>query len=243
MDVMLEDELIVKIQKVVKDPRLSLKGFSQYTVSTENGKSGILKKSKYPGEYIPRFYEMARKLVCDIFSANIEDHELYFEEFKKQALVYRNDAKAFPEKKDGYKNRVRSANALDEIIAMSMFLIPILNEYVLNSNLTQRSNSIIKNGVRIGAVADMLLFKDAGATQVGFLKFNFTKKKLKEDEAKVSLFILRTFFERKGIKLDLNSCFLVDVFAWRVYTASDQPNIEKTVNKATIEIRDNWDLI
>lgn len=240
---MIEDEVEVKVKKVVKDPKLSLKRFSQYTVATENGKTSILKGCKYPGDYVPRFYEMARKLVCDIFSANFDDHDLYFDEFKKQAKVYREDAKAFPTNKDPYKNRVRSANGLDAIVAMSMHLNPILDKYTLNSNLTRRKDSITKNGVRIGAMADMLLFKDAGATQVGFLKFNFTTKKLKENEAKASLSVLRAFFEKQGIKLDLKSCFLVDVFAWRIYVAVDNPEIEKTVDKATFEIRDNWDLI
>jgi hypothetical protein len=92
-------------------------------------------------------------------------------------------------------------------------------------------------------MADMLLSKDAGATQVGFLKFNFTSKKLKEDEAKAALFVLKTFFEKRGVKLDLKCCFLVDVLAWRIYTVSNQPDIENTVDKATVEIRNNWDLI
>lgn len=240
---MLEDEVDVKIKKVVKDPKLSLKRFSQYTVATENGKTSILKGCKYPGDYVPRFYEMARKLICDIFSANIEEHEFYFEDFKKQAIVYRSGAKAFPTDKDPYKNRIRSANGLDAIVAMSTLLTPILSRYVLNSNLTHRKDSITKNGVRIGAMADMLLSKDAGATQVGFLKFNFTTKKLKENEAKAALFVLRTFFEKKGVKLDLKSCFLVDVFAWRIYVASENKEIENAVDKSTIEIRDNWDLI
>jgi len=240
---MLEDEVEVKIKKVVKDPKLSLKRFSQYTVATENGKNSILKGCKYPGDYVPRFYEVARKLVCDIFSANIEEHEFYFGEFKKQAIVYRSEAKTFPTDKDPYKNRIRSANGLDAIVAMSAILTPILNRYVLNSNLTHRKDSITKNGVRIGAMADMLLFKDAGVTQVGFLKFNFTTKKLKEDEAKSALFVLRTFFEKKGIKLDLKSCFLIDVFAWRIYVASNNLEIEKTVDKASLEIRNNWDSI
>lgn len=240
---MLEEEVLVKIKKVVKDPKLSLKRFSQYTVSTENGKTSILKGCKYPGDYVPRFYEMARKFVCDIFSANIEECELYFEEFKKQAIVYRNEAKDLPPKKDSYKNRIRSANGLDAIVAMSILLTPILSKHILNSNLTHRKDSILKNGVKIGSMADMLLFKDAGATQVGFLKFNFTTKKLKEDEAKAALFVLKTFFEEKGVELELNSCFLVDVFAWRYYVASDSLKVEKTIDNASREIRDNWDLI
>jgi hypothetical protein len=240
---MLENEVELKSKKVVNDPKLSLKRFSQYTVATENGKTSILKGCKYPGNYVPRFYEIARKLVCDIFSANIEEYEFYFGEFKKQAIFYRNEAKAFPADKNPYKNRIRSANGLEAIVAMSALLTPILSKYVLNSNLTHRKDSITKNGVRIGAMADMLLFKDAGVTQVGFLKFNFTTKKLKDDEAKAALFVLRTFFEKKGVKLELKSCFLIDVFAWRIYVASDSSEIEKNVGRATIDIRDNWDLI
>jgi hypothetical protein len=30
----------------------------------------ILKGCKYPPDYIPRFYEMARKLVCELFEGN-----------------------------------------------------------------------------------------------------------------------------------------------------------------------------
>ncbi|MES2427105.1 MAG: hypothetical protein V4560_09030 [Bacteroidota bacterium] len=240
---MIEDELEVKVQRVVKDPKLSLKRFSQYTVATENGKTRILKGCKYPSDYVPRYYELARKLVCDIFSANNGEHELYFETFKQQAVVFRHEAKAFPPKRDGYKNRIYSANGLDAIDAMSIHLSPILSRYTLNSNLTHRKDSITKNGVRIGAMADMLLYKDSGGTKVGFVKFNFTAKKLKEDEAKAALFVLKTFFEKQGVKLDLKSCFLVDVFAWRIYTAYNQPVTEKIVDKATIEIRDTWDLI
>jgi hypothetical protein len=240
---MIEEEIEVKIQKIVKDPKLSLRRFSQYIVATENGKSAILKGCKYPGDYIPKYHEMARKLTCDFFSANIGDHILYFEEFKKQAIVYRNDAEAFPHNKDGFKNRVYSANSLDEIVAMSNRLIPILSKFILNSNLNNKKDSIIKNGVRIGAMADMLLSKDGGVTQIGFIKFNFTTKQLKEEEAKSMLFVLRTFFERKEVKLDLKSCFLIDVYAGKIYTAFNQTNVENVVNKATIEIRDNWDLI
>ncbi|MCW3110717.1 MAG: hypothetical protein JWQ09_5223 [Segetibacter sp.] len=151
---MIEDELEVKVQRVVKDPKLSLKQFSQYPNATENRKQSILKGCKYPGDYIPKYYEMARKFVCDIFSGNFEEHELYFEEFKKQALVYRNDAKAFTPKKDNFKNRDYSANGLDAIVAMSSPLTPILSKYVLNSNLTRRKDSITKNSVRIGSMAD-----------------------------------------------------------------------------------------
>ena len=240
---MLENELEVKVAKVVKDPKLSLKRFSQYIIATENGKKRILVGSKYPGDYVPRFYERARKLVCDIFSANVEDNDLYFEKFKSQAKVYRDEAIAFPINKDDYKNRVCSANGLDAIVAMSKLLEPILDKYIVNSNLTQRKDSITKNDVRIGAMADMLLFKDAGATQIGFLKLNFTAQKLKEDEAKATLLILKTFFEKRGIKLDLKSCFLIDVFAGRYYTASDNPEIERLIDKSSLEIRDNWDSI
>jgi hypothetical protein len=240
---MLEEEVEAKIQKVVKEPKLSLKRFSQYTVATEKGKINILKGCKYPGEYVPRFYEKARKLICDFFSANYNEHGLYFEEFKKQAIVYRNEAKAFPTNKDDYKNRVRSANGLDALVAMSMLLTPILSTYTLNSNLSHRKDSITKNGVRIGAMADMIVSADSGATQVGFIKFNFTAKKLKEDEVKASLFVLKTFFEKRGIQLDLKSCFLIDVFAWRIYVASNQSNMENTLDRTTVEIKNIWDLI
>lgn len=240
---MLDVEPDVRVQKIVKEPKLSLKRFSQYVVATENGKIRILKGCKYPNDYVPKFYEMARKLVCDIFSANFEEPELYFEEFKKQATVYRNEATTFPAEKGAHKNRICSAKGLDAIVAMAVHLTPLLKRFTLNSNLKNKRNSITKNGVRVGAMADMLLSEGVGATQVGFLKFNFTTKRLKEDEVRSTLFVLKTFFEKQGVKLDFKSCFLVDVFAWRIYSASNLSDIENTVEKATLEIKGNWDAI
>jgi len=240
---MVEENVELKVIKVVAEPRLSLKRFSQYMVASERRKTSILRGCKYPGDYVPRFYEMARKLVCEMFAANFEDSDMYFEEFKRQAQAYRNEAKAYPENKDGYKNRVYSANGLDAICAISALLTPFLDKNIVNSNLTHRRDSIIKNGVRIGAVADMLVYDEVGATQIGFLKFNFTTKEISKTEADIMLFVLSDFFGKKGVKLNPKSCILVDVFAGRVFTGANISDIRLDVDKNTSEIRKNWDLL
>lgn len=241
---MIEDEPVVKVKKVIKEPQISLTMISRYIVATEKGKVRILKGCKYPPEYIPRFYEMARKLVCEVFTRNyLDQHELYFQSFQEQAAIYRKEAKAFPEKKDGYKNRIFSAKGLDAIVAMSPLLLPILQRYVLNNNLTQRKDAIRRNDVRIGAMADLLVSDQTGINQIGFLKFNFSTKKLKKEEAAAKLYVLKTFFEKRGLDLDRRSCILVDVMAWRIYILSDAGNAEPAVNQATLEIRNNWNLI
>jgi hypothetical protein len=80
---MSEVEQEVKVKKAVKEPRISLTMISRYIVASERVKLSILKKCKYPSNYIPKFYEMARKLVCEILEGNFVDgHELYFEVFK-----------------------------------------------------------------------------------------------------------------------------------------------------------------
>ena len=241
---MSEVEQEVKVKKIVKDPRISLTMISRYIVASEKGKVSILKKCKYPSDYIPKFYEMARKLVCELFEGNFVDgHEVYFEAFKQQAEIYRKEAKAYPENKDDHKNRICSAKGLDAIVAMSDILIPILENYTLENNLHRRRNKIMKNGVRIGAMADMLLFDQSGVEQVGFLKFNFESTKLKKEEAEAKLYVLRKFYEQKGLKLDSKSSVLVDVIAWRIYLVADVSDAEVQVDQATVAIRDNWELI
>jgi hypothetical protein len=89
----------------------------------------------------------------------------------------------------------------------------------------------------------MLLFDQVGIDQVGFLKFNFSSTKLKKEEAEAKLYILKKFYVEKGLKLDPKSCIMVDVIAWRLYSVADVADADVTVNKATIEIRDNWDRI
>lgn len=241
---MSEVEQEVKVKKVVKEPRISLTMISRYIVASEKGKISILKKCKYPSDYIPRFYEMARKLVCELFEGNFVDgHELYFDAFKQQAEIYRKEAKAYPENKDDHKNRIYSAKGLDAIVAMSYLLIPILENYTFESNLHRRKNNIMKNGVRIGAMADMLLFDQSGVEQVGFLKFSFESTKLKKEEAEAKLYVLKKFYEQKGLTLNAKSCILVDVIAWRIYSVANVADAEIQINKATISVRDNWDLI
>lgn len=239
----MEEKIEVKVQKVIEDPKLSLKMFSQYIGATDIRKLRILQGSKYPGDYIPKFYEKARKLICDLFSANFVDHDLYFDEFKLQAKILRDEAKEYPKNRDDFKNRSCSANGLDEVCAMANFLSPILKNYVLESNLSKRKDAIIRNGVRIGAMADLLVSDNVGITQIGFLKFNFTTKLLSKIEADTMLYVLKEFFERKGVKLNPKSCFLVDVYARRIYTLSGCKVMAENVDIATLEIRKNWDLI
>lgn len=186
---------------------------------------------------------MARKLICNLFSAGFEDHELYFDEFKRQAKILRDEAKVYPVNKEGYKNRAYSANGLDEICAMATLLSPILDSHVLESNLSKRRDAIHKNGVRIGAMADMLVSDNFGIAQEGFLKFNFTGKALSKREADTMLYVLAEFFQKKGIVLNPKSCFLVDVYARRIYTLSGSKDMTENVDTATLEIRKNWDLI
>lgn len=241
---MIIDESNVKVIKVVKEPQISLTMIGRYVSATEKGKNRILKGCKYPSEYIPRFYERARKLVCEVFAGNFFDqHEIYFEEFGRQLLTYKKEAQAFPENKDDYKNRIYSAKGLESIIAMAPILTPILHNYVLTNNLTHRKDAIKKNGVRIGAMADMLLSDQLGLTQNGFLKFNFSSKKLKKEEVEAKLYVLKTFFERQGVELNPKSCMIIDVAAWRIYTLADVGDAESAVDKATVEISSNWDLI
>jgi len=243
VEVTVGEQAELKVQKVVKNPRLSLKQFSHYMAATVRGKNGVLRKCKYPGDYIPRFYEMARKLICETFSANFGDCDLYFEEFKRQASIFREEAKGYPENRDGFKNRAYSSNGLDEVCGMKELLLPILDNYVLESNLSERKDAIIRNDVRIGAMADLLISDNAGISQVGFLKFNFTTKLLSKNEADHMLFVLKEFFEKKGLKLNPKSCFLVDVYARCIYTLSGVKDMTESVHVATLEIRKNWDLI
>lgn len=241
---MSEVEQAVKIIKIVKEPRISLTMISRYVVATERGRLRILKGCKYPSDYIPKFYEMARKLVCELFEGNfIGQEELYFEEFQRQAVIYRKEAKNYPEKKDDYKNRIYSAKGLEALIVMAPLLIPILQQYTLHSNLSRRRNAITKNGVKIGAMADMLLLDQVGVDHVGFLKFNFSSTKLKKEEAEAKLFVLKKFYQEKGLELNSKSCILVDVIAWRLYSVADVADAEVKINKATLEIRDGWEMI
>ncbi|MDB5016136.1 MAG: hypothetical protein JWQ84_968 [Mucilaginibacter sp.] len=52
-------------------------------------------------------------------------------------------------------------------------MTPLLENYTYYSNLEQKKNASMLNSVRIGAMADMLLYDQYGLDHVGFLKFNF----------------------------------------------------------------------
>ncbi len=57
------------------------------------------------------------------------------------------------------------------------------------------------------------------------------------------LFILKDFFTKRGIKLNGQSCIVVDVFAGRYFTAASMSDIEPEVDKNTLVIKEVWKLI
>ena len=99
------------------------------------------------------------------------------------------------------------------------FFLTVLDKYVWNGNLSSRWDNIFIREVRIGAMSAVLLYDNLG-NQVGLLKFNFTKTKLKENEAQLSLHVLRTFFENvKQLRLQSRHCLFVDVYSCKIFNA------------------------
>lgn len=185
---------------------------------------------------------MARKLICETFAGNFKgDYDLYFDEFKSKSKEYHTAAIGYPKEKVLYKNYFYSAEGLDGVVAMSGLLTSLFDEYTYYSNLSENRNAIMVNGVRVGAMADILLKDKYGMDQVGFLKLNFSKTKFPSEEAAVKLKVLKTYYESKKIDLNPKDCILVDVAARRIYTLDEVGDSGRVLNKATILIRDNWD--
>lgn len=240
---MISTKVELKKEIVVEDPKLSLKQFARYPNSTIKGKQRILINSKYPGGYIPRYYEIARKVVVDIFSSNFRDYELYFSEFQRHASRLKKEALLFDPKTDDYKNRHCSAVALEQIINMREVLIPLLERYVLNDNLRNKRDNIFIKEVRIGAMSDMLIFDNLG-NHVGLLKFNFTKSKLKESEAQITLHVLKAFFTNvKQITLQPKHCLFVDIYSAKIFNAERAIGIAGMAEVNCQEIKTQWPVI
>ena len=234
----------VRVRKVVVDPRISLTMIGRLVVASDRGKLGIIKKCKYPSDFVPGYHELARKLVSETFAGNFRgDYDLYFDEFKRKAKEYRTAALEYPKEKVGYKNNFYSAEGLDSLVAMEGLLTPLLDEYSYYSNLAQKKSAIMLNTVRVGSMADMLLYDQYGLDHVGFLKFNFSRTKFPAHEAAVKLKVIKTFYEGKNVILNPKDCILVDVATRRIYTLDALADAGKMLNKSTILIRDNWDLI
>lgn len=237
-------EAEVKVRKVVVDPRISLTMMGRLVMASDKVKLSIIKKCKYQSEFVPGYHEMARKTICEAFENNIKgDFDIYFDEFKSKAKEFRHEANLYPIDKVAHKNPFYSAEGLDGVVAMEGLLTPLLDNYTFYSNLTQKKNSVMLNNVRIGSMADMLLFDQYGVDHIGFLKFNFSKSKYPAEEAAVKLQVLKRYFEGKQIELNPADCYLVDVPARRIYTLDEVPNATSALNKGTVLIRDNWDLI
>lgn len=237
-------EAEVKVRRVVVDPRMSLTMMGRLVVASERVKLTIIKNSKYPSEFVPGYHEMARKSICEVFESNIKgDYNLYFDEFKRKAKEYAKEAISYPKEKVAYKNYFYSAEGLDGVVAMEALLTPLLENYIFHSNLAQKKNSIMMNSVRVGSMADMLVYDQFGLDHIGFLKFNFSKSKFPAEEAAVKLQVLKRFFEGKQIDLNPADCILVDVPSRRIYALDELPDAGGALNRGTILIRDSWDLI
>jgi hypothetical protein len=213
-------------------------------VASERGQLAIIKKCKYPSKFVPGYHEMARKVICETFAGNFkDDYDLYFDEFKRKSKEYRNAAMAYSKEKVLYKNHFYSAEGLDGAVAMAGLLTPLLEDYIFHSNLAQNKSAIMLNSVRVGAMADLLLYDQYGLDHIGFLKFNFSKTKFPAEEAAIKLQVLKKYYEFNKIELNPKDCILVDVAARRIYSLDEFADTGKALNKATILIRDNWDLL
>jgi hypothetical protein len=237
-----KEKRVTKTLKVIEKPRISLKQIAVYPFATQNAKERIILTNKYPGGYVNRCYEEARKLICDLLSANFEEHEYYFDEFKKQAESLKKQALLL--EKGQKKNKESSAFALEAFINIADKIKPILNNYTFNSNLANKKDHLRIYGVHVGAVADALLYINGGATIAGFIKFSFTKKKLKKEEAENILYILKTFIDNKfGKTMQTRDCILIDVVAGRIYKAATNDKIEILIFQSCKDIVDKWDLL
>lgn len=239
----MEEEKDIKIKKIVENPRLSLTQFSRYCAATDYAKRSIILKAKFTGEYIPKFYDRARAFARQILSANIDDNDLIFEEIKRKAFALKAEAKQYPVKKDDYKNREYSAEGLLALVKNAQIIIPILNNYILNipeGKSKTNINTITIENVKISTKVDLLLFEDGGLTSIGFISLNFTKRKLKREEAEHWLYALWLYHKMRGDVFDLSKCFLVDVYAGKLYTAIDERFIEEPTRKVCKEIADLW---
>jgi len=238
---MVENDIVVKVQRVVLDPRMSLKQFAKFCTASVRARETVLQKSKYPGGYIPKYHEIARKIICETFSANFDDHELYFEEFTRHAVSLRKEAMDFPVKTDDYKNRAYSASALESMVRISGLIAPFLKTYVLENNLRKRMDSITIAEVKLGAMSDMICYTDSGLTLAGFIKFNFTSTVLKKEEAAHMLFVLRNFTQSKhAVEVEPRHCILVDVVAAKVYQGIDTNYLTSSIQSICTEIKDRW---
>ncbi|WP_168199376.1 hypothetical protein [Pedobacter aquae] len=237
-----KNEVQKEIQKVILEPRLSLKQLAAYPLASAKAKLSILTKAKYPGSYIPRFYEEARKIICNTFSSNYPDAEIYFEEFERYANILLQEAQSLD--RDNKKNKICSSNALNEMRHLSSILNPILETFILNSNLKKTREHLYIQEVRIGCMADILIYENGGATLTGLLKFNFTKAPLKKREAENMLYIMKLFFERNSqVSFKNKNCILVDVFAHKLYISANDAQISVDIKNSCKEIRDTWSLI
>lgn len=227
-----------KQAKIVEDPRLSLTQFSRYYGSTQNGRKRILIGGKYPGDYIPKYYNIARDIITATFSANFDDYDLYFEEFRRHAIRLKTEALAFSPKTDNYRNRYFSAGALEDLIRMSDKLIPILNRYVLNTN--RKRAAITIGGVKISSKADMLLFDMIGE-QVGLLRFNFPQAHLRVKEAEIALKVLKIYAkETNDLSFRSKDCIFIDIPSGNVFTAQNNAGMDNLLIETCTEINKIW---
>lgn len=237
-------ELEAKEQKVFEDPRISLTMVGRLVVASERCQQAIIKKCKYPSKFIPGYYEQARKVICETFAGNFKgDYALYFDEFKRKAKEFREAAKPYAPKQVLYRNNMYSAESLDGIIAIKGLLTPLFDEYIFHSNLAQNKSALMMNSIRIGAMADMLLYDQYGLNHIGFIKYNFSKTKFSAAEAAIKLHVLKKYYEFNKMNLNPKDCLLIDVATRRIFSLADVSDANKALDKACRLIKDSWELI
>jgi len=225
---------------IVKEPKISAKLLCEYAESSAVRRNSILKscKIKEPAVVaISQRYNQAQEFISDCLERSFD----FIEILKTYAEDLRKESKKTSGKKAD--NMLLCAEALEKFCKMEKMAQRVFGKYIINNSSHIKGQKIKINGVDISIRPEIMLSIDGGLTPVGFIKLCFNKtKEVKSSIAQGIAAIGRLYFcEIKKEDFKPENCFVIDVFANKIYIApKNDKRILDGYRACCIEIADRW---
>jgi hypothetical protein len=227
-----------------EEPKITAKLLCEYAeTSSAIKRQSILEscKIKSPGVIsILLRYNPAAEIISECMAHSFD----YLDILKSYAKDFREKSKILKDKKSEYA--LSCAEGLEEFYKLEKSLKRLLKGIIINNTINLKGRKINLSGVDVSIRPEMMLSKDIGTVQIGFIKLCFCKTKpLTESVAHGIAALGRLYFLKKeSMDFEPENCIVIDVFANKIYHApKSDKRIIYLLEASCLEIIDRWDKI
>ena len=227
------------VSNINRRPRISVNPLCEYVLATASKRNTIIKNCKIPPTFMIRYYNQAEDILAFYLSAMRDDlGGIAMEVSRLKNASYKDQ--------NARKNGQTSADALESFLKYETEVNSLLSRYHLKMTLNAKNPKLLIKGVEISLRPELAVYDGLGKSQIGFVKFYFSKSApLSKTKGELMACLVREFYSKiTNQSFKSKDCMILDVYNGKIFTA---PNAflkrMADIECSCQEIADRWDRV